>query len=149
MHKVALLEHWRPSTLLPRTVLAVTPAERQLTLDSGRNRCSAEAGCSVPAADSCTAANAESIYSAQNRKLVLRGRDPPLLGGGEGGGGLSPAGKLGGRNVNAASDSLRSERNVYPAIKLIWKKIANDLHSIARPVWSLDDRATAFLPFDA
>jgi len=31
-----------------RTVLAATPAERQLTLDSGRNRCSAEVGNSVP-----------------------------------------------------------------------------------------------------
>ena len=86
---------------------------------------------------------------AQNPKLVLPGRDPPLLGGGERGGGLSPAGKLGDRNVDAASDSGRSERKIDLAIKLIRKKIANDLHSIARPVWSLDGGATAFLPFDA
>ena len=51
----------------------------------------------------------------------------PLLGGGGGGGSLSPAGKLGDRNVDAASDSGRSERNVNLAIKLIRKKIANDL----------------------
>ena len=76
------------------------------------------------------------------------GSRSPLLGGG-GGGGLSPAGKLGDRNVDAASDSGRSERKIDLAIKLIRKKIANDLHSIARPVWSLDGGATAFLPFDA
>ena len=77
------------------------------------------------------------------------GSRSPLLGGGERGGGLSPAGKLGDRNVDAASDASRSERKIDLAIKLIRKKIANDLHSIARPSWSLDGGATAFLPFDA